>query len=91
MKVSLPPPPPPSPSRPKVWAGITRSEAITEYHQLLFIPTGIHLIRLKTAHAQCKTFRAWKIWAKGLPLVYIIDEKKKGYWWSKWGGVGCHP
>ena len=93
VKVALPPPPPPSPTRPKVWAGLTRSEAIMEFKVLSGRPPDFHVPGIKTAHAQCQTFRAWKVWV--VPSGYrwyIIDEKKNGYWVTPYApAAGCHP
>ena len=91
VKVSLSPPPPSSPSRPKVWAGVTRGEAIAEFKALIGAPSDAHLPLLKTVHAQCKTFRAWKV-SDANTLLYIVDEKKKGYWVTGYApALGCHP
>jgi hypothetical protein len=95
VQVSLPPPPPSSPSHPKVWAGYTRGQAIAEFKWLIRAPSDAHLPLLKAVHAQCKTFRAWKVSdANTLDTLYIVDEKKKGYWVT--GGayasaLSCHP
>ena len=89
--VTIPPPPPPSPARPRVWAGYTRGEAIKEFHVLIGLPALYHLPGTNAVHAQCKTFRAWKVSAPGW-RVYIIDERKKGYWATFAGpALGCHP
>jgi len=93
VTVSIPPPPAPSPSRPKVWAGLTRGEALTEFKKLIGVPSGFRLRGVKTVHALCDTFRAWKVWVpKHTDPWYIVDEGKKGFWVTEFApALGCHP
>jgi hypothetical protein len=90
VTVSIPPPPPPPPSHPKVWAGFTRGEAISEYETLLYYPIDIPV---KAVHALCHTYRAWKVWSPKHPGLYIIDERSKGYFAGYVGdrSLGCSP
>ena len=93
VQVTLPPPPAPAP--PKAWAGITRREAITEFKRVNGFIADAPLQGLKTVRAHCDTFEAWKVSATRLVyhrVLYIIDEKKKGYWETYYApAAGCHP
>ena len=91
VQVTLPPPPAPTP--PKAWAGITRREAITEFHKLINAPSRFRLPGLRAVHANCETFEAWKVWVpKHTARWYIIDERTKGYWVTPYApAAGCHP
>ena len=49
-----------------------------EFKVLSGRPPDFHVPGVKAVHAQCDTFRAWKVLVPVGDRWYIIDEKKKG-------------
>ena len=95
VTVSIPQPPP---APPKVWAGITRAEAVSEFKTVMHVPFSFFKL-IRAVHAQCTLrlsgvqthSRAWKLTVHGKGVdLYIVDSHGTFY------GVeshypGCHP
>jgi hypothetical protein len=99
VTVSIPQPPP---APPKVWAGITRAQAVSEFKTAMHVPPLLFKL-IRAVHAQCTIRvggtqahgRAWKLTVHGKGVgLYIVDSHGTFYGIEDPGGgryPGCLP